>query len=115
MLLPSRRAIFCSAHNSGEDFTTTLVSLEVDDRKCMRMLAPSLLMQKRVASAAPARTLKEKVLCLDRLAFRAQGNVSHQRKSSRDSKSVQESSLEKDFSPNIKMTRLRADKAAEGE
>ena len=56
ILLPSRRASFCSVYISCEDVTTTLMSQEVDERQSMGMLASPLLMQKREASAAPART-----------------------------------------------------------
>ena len=52
MLLPARRASFCSAYNSGEDVRTVPVS-DVDERLSMGMLASEQLMQKRVASAAP--------------------------------------------------------------
>ena len=39
VLLPSRRASFGSAYNSGEDVTTTPVSSEVDERPYWGMLA----------------------------------------------------------------------------
>ena len=58
--LPSRRASFCSVNNSGQGATTTPGSSEVDERQSMGVLASPLLMQKREASAAPART---KSLC----------------------------------------------------
>ena len=45
VLLPSRRASFCSVKNSGQDVTTTPVSSEVDERQSMGMLASPLLMQ----------------------------------------------------------------------
>ena len=55
MLLPSRRASFCSAYNSGEDATSGLVSSEVDERQSTRRLASPLFMQKREASVILAR------------------------------------------------------------
>ena len=55
MLVPSRRASFCSAHKSGEDVTTALVSSEVDEKQSRGTLASPLPVQKRAAGAAPAR------------------------------------------------------------
>ena len=55
MLLPSRRASFCSAYNSGEDATSGLVSSEVDERQSTGRLASPLFMQKREASVILAR------------------------------------------------------------
>ena len=49
ILLPSRRASFCSVYNSGEDVTMTTASSEVDERQSIGRLASLLPMQKREA------------------------------------------------------------------
>ena len=53
---PPKRTRFCSVDNSGEDATTTPVSSEVFERQSAGRLASPPLMQKREASAVPART-----------------------------------------------------------
>ena len=96
VLLPSRRASFCSVYNSCEDVTTTPVSSEVDERKSMGMLASPVLMQKREASAALARKYHsdgESSMSSSshlRSAGRLVAMYSHKRKSRRDPRSVLE-------------------------
>ena len=96
VLLPSRRASFCSTYTSGEDVTTALVSSQVDDRQSMGILASPLLPQKREACAAPARiyhSIRNSSMSGSyriTSAGRPVAMYSHTQKSSRDPRSVQE-------------------------
>ena len=124
--LPSRRATFCYVYTSSEDATPTPVSLEVDERQRLGMLALPLRVQKREASAALARiyhSTGESSMSSSshiRIARRPFAMYSQKRKSSRDAGSVQEthSASERGRTEHKEVRshlKLRADEAAEGE
>ena len=67
---------FCSVYNFGEDATFAPVSSEVDERQSIGRAASPLHLQKREASAIPARiTLQETVRCHAHHTFQARRNT----------------------------------------
>ena len=91
--------MLCSVKNSGEDNASSLVSSEVDERQSTARLASPVLMQQREASAVPTRicdsTGENSTSHSSHIpsAGRPVATHTHKRKSSRDTRSVQERHL----------------------
>ena len=95
----SRMRSFCSVYNSGEDATSAPVSSEVDEKQSIERLASPLLIQKREASAIPARiypsaghssmSRSSHIPSMGKLV----ATHAHKRKSSRDTRGIHEKHL----------------------
>ena len=93
ILLPSRRASFCSVCNSGEDVTMTSVSSEVDERQKHRKAGFTAAHAEERSNCIIYQSNGESAVSSAHLTFEAQGDLSrctHSNGNRGDQRSAQE-------------------------